>query len=49
VVCWLQARGLEPRPELVKAIFARAKAASSVLGEEEVLAVCAEQGVTVPR
>ncbi|HEV8628691.1 MAG TPA: LeuA family protein [Thermoanaerobaculia bacterium] len=48
VVCWLQARGVEPRQELVTAIFQRAKAASAVLGEEELLALCAELGVTVP-
>ncbi|HEV8241376.1 MAG TPA: LeuA family protein [Thermoanaerobaculia bacterium] len=42
VVFWLQSHGIEPRPELVAAIFARAKASSTVLGEEELLALCAQ-------
>jgi isopropylmalate/homocitrate/citramalate synthase len=41
VVYWLQSHGIEPRPELVATIFQRAKAASTVLGEEELLALCA--------
>ena len=44
VVFWLQAHGVEPRPELVAAIFQRAKAASTVLGEPELRAICAEHG-----
>ncbi len=47
VVCWLQSRGVEPRAELVAAIFRRAKASSTVLAEEELVALCAEQGVSV--
>ena len=42
VVFWLQSHGIEPRPELVAAIFQRAKASSTVLGEEELLALCAQ-------
>jgi 2-isopropylmalate synthase len=42
VIFWLQSHGIEPRPELVAAIFQRAKAASTVLGEEELLALCAQ-------
>jgi 2-isopropylmalate synthase len=42
VVFWLQSHGIEPRPELVATIFQRAKASSTVLGEEELLALCAQ-------
>jgi len=42
VLFWLQSHGIEPRPELVATIFARAKASSTVLGEEELLALCAQ-------
>ncbi len=45
VVCWLEERGIEPRPELVKAIFARAKESARILGEDEVLSICRDQGV----
>ena len=48
VVFWLQERGVEPRPELVAAIFHRAKQAATVLSETEIAAVCAEQGVPLP-
>jgi 2-isopropylmalate synthase len=44
VVFWLQSHAIEPRPELVAAIFQRAKASSTVLGEAELLALCGEQG-----
>lgn len=44
VVFWLQSHGIEPRPELVTTIFQRAKASSTVLGEEELLALCGAAG-----
>jgi len=44
VVFWLQSHGVDPRPELVAAIFQRAKQSQSVLGDEELRALCAEQG-----
>jgi 2-isopropylmalate synthase len=42
VICWLQDRGIEPRPELVRAIFQRGKEATGVLEEAEILAICRE-------
>lgn len=48
VVFWLEDRGMEPEEELVNAIFQRAKDASKVLEDEEILAVCREHGAAVP-
>jgi 2-isopropylmalate synthase len=45
VVFWLAEHGIEPGRELVAALFARAKQATTVLSEREMLAVCAELGV----
>ena len=45
VVFWLRERGVEPAPELVKAVFRRAKDADRVLEEAEILALCREHGV----
>ncbi len=39
VLCWLGERGIEPRPELVQAIFAAGKLSASVLSEAEILAI----------
>ncbi len=39
VQCWLESRGIEPRPELVDAIFRRAKESDHVLLDDEVLEV----------
>lgn len=39
VQCWLENHGIEPRPELVDAIFRRAKESNQVLPDEEILAV----------
>ena len=39
VQCWLEERGMEPRPELVEAIFRRAKESDRVLRDEEILEV----------
>jgi 2-isopropylmalate synthase len=45
VVYWLNERGIEPAEALVKAIFQKAKAASSILEEAEILDLCAAHGV----
>ncbi|HSS75151.1 MAG TPA: LeuA family protein [Thermoanaerobaculia bacterium] len=45
VVYWLKERGIEPGPELVKAIFQKAKTSSSTLEEMEILDICATHGV----
>jgi 2-isopropylmalate synthase len=39
VQCWLEDHGIEPRPELVDAIFRRAKESDRVLHDEEILRV----------
>lgn len=39
VQCWLEDHGIEPRPELVEAIFRRAKESDHVLPDQEILAV----------
>jgi 2-isopropylmalate synthase len=39
VQCWLQDHGIEARPELVNAVFARAKESDKVLSDEEILGV----------
>src|SRR5207248_9057008 len=39
VVYWLEQRGIEPRPELVKTIFDAAKQRDGLLTEAEILAV----------
>ena len=49
VVYWLQSHGVDAGRELVQAIFTRAKESSTVLGEEDLLALCAERGVAVGR
>jgi 2-isopropylmalate synthase len=41
VQCWLESRGLEARPELVEAIFRRAKESDQVLSDDEILSVVA--------
>ncbi|HEV2175613.1 MAG TPA: LeuA family protein [Terriglobia bacterium] len=40
VVHWLEKRGIAPADEIVERIFARAKQADRVLGEEELLELC---------
>ncbi len=47
VVCWLEEHGLAVEPEVVAAIFSRAKQSTRVLEEPEVLAICRECGVEV--
>jgi 2-isopropylmalate synthase len=44
VVYWLERRGVEATDEIVDRIFARAKGANSVLGEDEILAMISTQG-----
>ena len=39
-----QEHGIEPRPELVQALFQRAKSATATLDEPEILALCREHG-----
>jgi 2-isopropylmalate synthase len=39
VECWLEAHGIAPRPELVEAVFRRAKQSDQILSDEEILAV----------
>ncbi len=41
VQCWLETRGIEARPELINAVFQRAKQSDQVLSDEEILAVVA--------
>ncbi|HSF40863.1 MAG TPA: LeuA family protein [Thermoanaerobaculia bacterium] len=46
VVYWLQERGIEATPELVKEIFQKAKTAIATLEEVEILEICTARGVT---
>jgi 2-isopropylmalate synthase len=46
VVYWLQERGIEAKPELVKEIFQKAKASLAILEENEILEICTARGVT---
>jgi 2-isopropylmalate synthase len=39
VQCWLENHGIEPRPDLVEAVFLRAKESDRVLTDEEILGV----------
>jgi len=40
VTYWLHERGIEKNPELVRAIFQRAKESEKILGEAEILEIC---------
>ncbi|MGH9381869.1 MAG: LeuA family protein, partial [Thermoanaerobaculia bacterium] len=44
VIYWLHERGIEPAPDLVRAIFERAKASSRILEEDEILELCGRHG-----
>jgi len=44
VVFWLQRRGIEPRPEIVKAVFEAAKTSDRLLTEDEIRAVIRRAG-----
>jgi len=39
VQCWLENHGVEPRPELVDAVFRRAKESDRVLHDDEILEI----------
>lgn len=45
VVYWLEERGIEPTPELVKEIFQKAKSSLATLEEVEILEICTARGV----
>jgi isopropylmalate/homocitrate/citramalate synthase len=45
VVYWLQERGIEATPDLVKEIFQKAKSAAAILEEGEILEICSARGV----
>ena len=45
VVYWLQERGIEATPELVKEIFQKAKSSPAILEEGEILAICTARGI----
>ncbi len=45
VVYWLQERGIEATPELVKEIFRKAKSSLAILEESEILEICGARGV----
>jgi len=40
VIYWLKRRKIEPKDEIVKRIFQKAKSSPSVLSDEEILALC---------
>lgn len=46
VVYWLQERGIDAQPDLVKEIFQRAKTSPIIMEEEEILAICGARGIT---
>ncbi len=48
VESWLKDHGIDPSPALVEAIFERAKAARTVLEDEEILELCRSHGAAVP-
>jgi 2-isopropylmalate synthase len=48
VIYWLNERGIEAKPDLVKAIFQRAKGSDRLLEEAEILGICEEMGKSVP-
>jgi isopropylmalate/homocitrate/citramalate synthase len=46
VVYWLQERGIEAAPDLVREIFQAAKESSTILEETAILAICQSRGLT---
>jgi 2-isopropylmalate synthase len=46
VVYWLQERGIEAAPDLVKEIFLKAKSSLATLEEVEILEICSARGIT---
>jgi 2-isopropylmalate synthase len=49
VTYWLRERGVDPRPELVQAIFEEAKCSTSTLSEERLVELCRRHDVAVAR
>ena len=47
VTCWLRDHGIEPVEGLEEAIFECAKRADEVLGDDRILAICADHGVRI--
>jgi 2-isopropylmalate synthase len=46
VVYWLQERGIDAAPDLVREIFQAAKESAVILEEEQILAICQSRGLT---
>jgi 2-isopropylmalate synthase len=46
VVYWLQERGIEASPDLVKEIFQKAKSSAITLEEAEILEICTARGIS---
>jgi hypothetical protein len=46
VVYWLQERGIEAAPDLVREIFQAAKESTIILEEEQILGICRSRGLT---
>jgi 2-isopropylmalate synthase len=46
VVYWLQERGIEASPELVREIFQKAKSSAITLEEAEILEICTARGIS---
>ena len=46
VVYWLQERGIDAAPDLVREIFQAAKESTMILAEEQILAICQSRGLT---
>ena len=49
IVYWIEQHGGEAAPEVVEALFERAKSADSVLADNEIRAICRERGVALDR
>jgi len=46
VVYWLQERGIDAAPDLVREIFQAAKESTAILEEQQILAICHSRGLT---
>lgn len=49
IVYWLERHGGEADPEVVEALFERAKSSDSVLADQEIRAICRERGLALDR
>ena len=47
IVYWLERHGGEAGPEVVEALFERAKSADTVLDDDEIRAICRSRGVAL--